>query len=289
MCAGVLTELVGSESFLAAGQDFRVGLGAWFRNLNHRSDEIGQGHAMLAQITSRSLKAHMYRIAIIEDVAVDSERLKALICESFEAEVLQAFTKAEAEALLGRETLDLVVMDIELGPGARDRYAGLGLLSDLRDKPWPTIVVSGMPEGNLRNLALTLHAYEFVAKPVDDQDFVHKVEHALNWDRGDAGKDLFGADGWPAGLEPDTSKKNKLRWKGKLVQLTMTELSIVQCLIERPGAVIEYKRLLLNLSSTANVKALATHVSGARRAFRDVDAQFDHIVNEPGKGYVWKI
>lgn len=231
----------------------------------------------------------MYRIAIIEDVAVDSERLRALVCETFEAEVLQAFTKAEAETLLANATLDLVIMDIELGPGARDRYAGLGLLSDMRDKPWPTIVVSGMPEGNLRNLALTLHAYEFVAKPVDDQDFVHKVEHALKWDRGDAGKDLFGNESWPAGLEPDPSKKNKLLWKRKPVQLTMTELSIVQCLIERPGAVVEYRHLLPNLSSTASVKALATHIFGARRAFRDVDADFGHIVNEPGKGYVWKI
>lgn len=231
----------------------------------------------------------MYRIAIVEDITVESERLKALINETFEAEVLQAFTKAEAEELLCREVLDLVIMDIELGPGARNRYAGLGLLSDMRDKRWPTIVVSGMPEGNLRNLALTLHAYEFMAKPVDDQDFIHKVEHALSWDRGDRGKDLFGSDGWPKGLAPDADKKNKLRWKGTPVKLTMTELSIVQCLIEQPGTVVGYKRLLHNLSSTANVKALATHVSGARRAFREADPQFDHIDNEPGKGYVWKI
>lgn len=243
---------------------------------------------MLMAVTSPASIHAMYRIAIIEDVAIESERLKALICESFEAEVLQAFTKTEAEELLGRETLDLVIMDIELGAGPRNRYAGLGLLSDMRDKPWPTIVVSGMPEGNLRNLALTLHAYEFVAKPVDDQDFVHKVEHALNWDRGDPGKDLFGAEGWPKGLEPDPDKKNKLRWNGKQVKLTMTELSIIQCLIEQPGAVVGYKRLLPNLSSTANVKALATHVSGARRAFREVDPEFNHIANEPGKGYVWK-
>lgn len=244
---------------------------------------------MLMAVTRPASRHAMYRIAIIEDVAIESERLKALICQSFDAEVLQAFTKAEAEELLSREVLDLVVMDIELGMGPKDRYAGLGLLSEMRDKPWPTIVVSGVAEGNLRGLALTLHAYEFVAKPVDDQDFVHKVEHALNWDRGDPGKDLFGADGWPKGLEPDPDRKNKLRWKGKLVKLTMTELNIIQCLIEQPGAVVGYKRLLLNLSSTANVRALATHVSGARRAFREVDPQFDHLDNEPGKGYVWKI
>lgn len=94
----------------------------------------------------------MTRIAIIEDVREDSDNLKALIQSSFDAEVLQAFNKADAESLLKEGKFDLVIMDIELGAGAKNRYAGLGLLSDIRAN-WPTIVVSGMPEDNLRNLA----------------------------------------------------------------------------------------------------------------------------------------
>lgn len=230
----------------------------------------------------------MHRIAIIEDVAVDSARLKALIESSFEAEVVQAYSRSEAEDILAKERLDLVIMDIELGGGPKNRYAGIALLSEMRDKPWPTIVISGVPEENLRGLALTLHAYEFIAKPVDDQDFIHKVEHALAWEKSDAGKDLFGTTGWPDGLSADPIRKNKLRWKGKPLQLTITELSIVQCLIEQPGRVVEAKRLLANLKSTNSPKALAAHVSGARGRFRDVDPTFNRIVNEPGKGYVWK-
>lgn len=114
----------------------------------------------------------MIRIAIIEDEHVDSENIKALILNSLDAEVRQAFTKADAERLLNEERFDLVIMDVELGGGARNRYAGLGLLSDIRAN-WPTIVVSGMPEENLRGLALTLHAYDFIAKPVDEQDLIN--------------------------------------------------------------------------------------------------------------------
>jgi DNA-binding response OmpR family regulator len=233
-------------------------------------------------------EAAMYRIAIIEDVPVDSDRLKTLITDSLDAEVLQAYSKAEAEKLLAAEKLDLVIMDIELGAGPKDRYAGLGLLSDMRGKTWPTIVVSGMPEENLRGLALTLHAYEFIPKPVDDQDFIHKVEHALAWESTDAGKDLFGTVGWPEGLSADPNRKNMLLWKGRPVRLTITELSIVQCLIEQPGGVVENRRLLANLKSTSSLKALAAHVSGARSKFREIDPTFDRIDNEPAKGYVWK-
>lgn len=232
----------------------------------------------------------MPRIAIIEDVAIDSDRLKSLIEQSIEdVKVLQAHTRTEATKLLASEKLDLVIMDIELGQGPKDRYAGLGLLSEMRNMEWPTIVVSGMPEENLRNLALTLSAYEFIAKPVEDQDFIHKVEHALAWEKSDVGRDLFGAQNWPEGLQADPNRKNKLLWKGKLVRLTMTELSIVQCLIEDPGKVVDKKRLTANLKSAVSTKALATHVSGTRSKFREVDPSFDRIENEPGKGYVWNV
>ena len=67
----------------------------------------------------------MTRIAIVEDVPVDSETIKKLIQNSMDAEVRQAFTKEDAETLLRTEQFDLVIMDVELGTGAKNRYAGL--------------------------------------------------------------------------------------------------------------------------------------------------------------------
>lgn len=229
----------------------------------------------------------MTRIAIIEDVREDSDNLKALIQNSLDAEVLQAFNKADAEALLKEGKFDLVIMDIELGAGAKNRYAGLGLLSDIRAS-WPTIVVSGMPEDNLRNLALTLHAYDFIAKPVDEGDLINKIEHALDWSNSDAGKDLNTLQGLPDGLTADPQRKNRYLWKGKPVPLTMTQLSILQCLIERPGSVVETRNLVKNLKSGMTGKAIATQLSNVRTRFRDVDPDFDQIENEPGRGYRWK-
>jgi DNA-binding response OmpR family regulator len=230
----------------------------------------------------------MTRIAIIEDVHEDSDNLKALIHSSLEAEVRQAFTKAEAESLLKEEKFDLVIMDVELGAGPKNRYAGLGLLSDIRAS-WPTIVVSGMPEDNLRGLSLTLHAYDFIAKPVDEQDLINKIEHALEWSNSEAGKDLTTQHGLPEGLTADPQRKNRYLWNGKPVPLTMTQLSILQCLIERPGTVVETRNLVKNLKSGMTAKAIATQLSNVRTRFRDVDSDFDRIENEPGRGYRWKI
>lgn len=229
----------------------------------------------------------MIRIAIIEDVREDSDNLKALIHSSLEAEVRQAFNKAEAESLLKGGRFDLVIMDIELGTGPKNRYAGLGLLSDIRAN-WPTIVVSGMPEDNLRGLALTLHAYDFIAKPVDERDLINKIEHALEWSRSDASKDLVAQHGLPEGLTADPQRKNLYLWQGRPVRLTLTELSILECLIEPPGAVVETRSLVKNLKSGMTHKAIATQMSNIRTKFRDVDPDFDRIENEPGRGYRWK-
>jgi len=230
----------------------------------------------------------MKRIAIIEDVRQDSDILKALIEDSFDAQVEQAFNKAEAEALLRDGRFDLVIMDIELGSGAKNRYAGSGLLSDIR-ATWPTLVVSGMPEDNLRSLALTLHAYDFIAKPVDERDLINKIEHAFEWFKDDVSSELATRNGLPDGLTADPHRKNKYLWKNRPVALTMTQLSIVQCLIEKPGAVVETRNLLKNLKSGMSSKALATQISNIRSQFKEIDNEFDHINNEQGRGYYWKI
>ena len=230
----------------------------------------------------------MPRIAIVEDDPVTNDRLRTLIQDSMRAVVEQAFDRVQAERLLPSYRWDLVVMDIDLGQGPKNRYAGLSLLAQLGRSMCPTIVVSGMPEENLQDVALSLHAYEFIAKPINDLDFIHKVEHALAWETSDAGKDLFGTYGWPQGLTSDPNRKNQLLWKGRPLRLTLSQLSIVHHLVEQPGRVVEARRLAQNLKSTDSAKAVAVHMSGVRKKFHDVDPDFDRIGTEPGKGYVWK-
>lgn len=229
----------------------------------------------------------MIRIAIIEDEPIDSDNIKKLVAGSLGAEVKQAFNRADAEELLTTEKFDLVIMDVELGSGSKNRFAGLGLLADI-PATWPTIVVSGMPEENiLRGMSLVLHAYDFISKPIDEADLINKIERALEWYRSNGAKDAISPSGLPDGLTADPKRKNEYLWKGKQVRLTITQLRLLQCLIEQPGQVVDNRKLQDNLKS-GSAKAVVVHLSGMRTKFRDIDPDFDRLDNVPGRGYLWK-
>src|SRR5450759_1778707 len=106
----------------------------------------------------------MPKIAIIEDDQATNDRLKGLVKSLEGTEVFQAFDRASAELLIASRQFDLVIVDIELGQGPKDKYGGLGILSSLGDKRTVTLVVSGMPEQNLPDVAISLRAYDFIGK-----------------------------------------------------------------------------------------------------------------------------
>lgn len=230
----------------------------------------------------------MRHVIVVEDDAATNDRLKELLEAIQMITVVQTFDRTTAEGVINSTHLDLAIVDIDLGHGPKDKYAGFTLLADLSKKGCTTIVVSGMPEENLKEVSLSLNAYDFIGKPITDLDFINKVEHALAWETSEAGMGPVAVHAWPEGLAPDLSRKPTLLWKGRAVRLTLTELCIVHCLVESPGHVVEYNRLAKSMKSSASSKALATHMTGVRRKFIDVDPSFDRIDSEPGKGYVWK-
>ncbi len=230
----------------------------------------------------------MRRVVVVEDDAATNEHLKELLQAMPGVSVVQALDRTTAEAVINSNQLDLAIVDIDLGQGPKNKFAGFALLAELSKKGCTTIVVSGMPEDNLKEVSLSLSAYDFIGKPINDLDFINKVEHALAWEATEASRNQVGVQAWPDGLGPDPSRKPGLLWNGRPVRLTLTELGIVHCLIEPPGQVVEYSRLAKTMKSSNSSKALATHMTGVRKKFIDVDPGFDQIDAEPGKGYVWK-
>lgn len=231
----------------------------------------------------------MRRIAVIEDDQPTNDHLAKLLRTLADVHVVQAVTREAAEALISSsQQIDLAIVDIDLGQTAKNRYAGLKLIASFGKLGCPTIVVSGISEQNLHDVSLTLSAYDFIEKPITDLDFINKVEHALDWAKSNASQDLFGTQNWPEGLTEDTKKHLGVLWRGKPVRLTLTELRIVHCLAAQAGRVVEHRRLITAMKSSASKEAIATHVTGIRKKFREIDDTFDHIDSEPGKGYVWK-
>lgn len=232
----------------------------------------------------------MQKVLIVEDDRSTNDRLKSLVQSIPDTDVIQAFDKSTAEEAMQAHSLSLMIIDVRLGDGPRDKLSGFTLLKMLNGKPTPAIVVSGMPSDMLPDMAISLQAFEFISKPINEVDFIYKVERALAFH-----KQLLAdlpdpqASCWPTGLESDAKRKLRFRWKGRPVMLSITELRLVHCLIEPPNTVVEYAKLGEQLPSASSRKAVNTAMTGVRNRFTDIDPEFVAIDSEPGKGYIWRI
>jgi DNA-binding response OmpR family regulator len=234
----------------------------------------------------------VYKVLIVEDDPQINRKLSELIATIPDTAVTQAYDRASAEEALKSTEFALLVADVRLGESAKDRLSGFSLLRTIGDKPTVAIIVSGMPEDMLPEMAISMQAFDFISKPINDLDFINKAEHALK-----AHEELRKSNGahagtasWPADLKQDPRRKLHLRWKDRAVLLTLTELRLVHCLLETPNQTVPYAKLAQQLKTpTDNPKTIATHMAGVKKRFLDVDEKFDGIDNDPGAGYIWRI
>jgi len=86
----------------------------------------------------------------------------------------------KAEQILEREEFDAIVADILL-PGLN----GIELLALLREKGYklPVILITGAPGLETAIQAIKLGAYEYLTKPIDNQQFLKAVERAVAFQR----------------------------------------------------------------------------------------------------------
>jgi DNA-binding response OmpR family regulator len=234
----------------------------------------------------------MLKVAIIEDDVTMNNHLRQLI-HGFDVDVIQAFTREDAIRLVKESRFDVVIIDVDLGPGPKEKYAGFEILSLLNGTRTVSLVVSGAPHPNLQDLALSLQAYDFIGKPIPELSFINKFEHALKTSQMQEGESIvtIGTEGsLPMHLTKDPHIQYGLRWHGKLVRgLTLTQLRLVACLIEKPGVPVKRAALAHQLGTSSSPAAIATHMSEIRKQFVEIDPDFNHIQPEPGVGYVWKI
>ncbi len=233
----------------------------------------------------------MHKVLIVEDDRTTNDKLKALVLSIPNTEVTQAHDRSSAEQQLRGDNFSLLVADVKLGDNPKERLSGFTLLRVLGDRPTVAIIVSGMPEDMLPDMAISLQAFDFLSKPINDLDFINTVEHALEaYEKLMRENSTLPANGaWPQELTQDSKRKLHLKWKNRQVLLTLTELRLVHSLLESPNIVVPYSKLAQQLKTpNNNPKTIATHMTGVRRRFLDVDEEFEAIDSEPGKGYVWR-
>ena len=159
--------------------------------------------------------------------------------------VLAAADAREADALLARERIDLVVLDVMM-PGED----GLSLCRRIAGaQAAPVILLTAMDSSRDKLAGFESGADDYVVKPFDPPELVARIRTVLRrWRRGgNAGapaapeaRPRYRFDGWTL----DLGRRELFDRDGKPVALSGAEFRLLQVLVEHPGVVLSRDRLL---------------------------------------------
>ncbi len=220
-------------------------------------------------------------IALVED----EPDLAATSCAFLERDgfrVLPAIDARSALALLDREPVELMVLDL----GLPDRN-GLDLLRTLRhdrDSHLPVIIVSGRSEEADRIVGLELGADDYLVKPFSQRELAARIRAVLRRLQPAApGRVIRIGE-----LEIDTGAR-EIRVNHGPLALTPLEYSLVEFLASTPGRTFSREQLLAEVWGSPGWgherATVAEHVYRIRRKFAAAGVVNPKITTVRGFGY----
>lgn len=190
---------------------------------------------------------------------------------------------------------DLVLLDWKM-----PEMNGIEVLRRLRQNglETPVIFLTGLTDQIYEEAALMSGAVDFVEKSRSFGILLKRIELILSGRKGGAEVERGGGDGpqriGELELRPDIGRAF---WRGRQIDLTLTEFKMVHHLAVRAGEDVPYRDLYDLVHGKdfvagpgeegyrANVR---TFIKRIRQKFRDIDSQFEQIENYPGFGYRWR-
>lgn len=223
-------------------------------------------------------------IAVVEDHAPIRENyLDALLRYGYRA--VGYADRRSAEQAFAARLPDLVIIDIGLGAepeggfelcrGLRARSAGLPILF-LTARDSELDAISG----------LRLGADDYLTKDITIPHLLARVAALLR--RVDALNSRF-ADGDELVRGELTLDGDSLAafWRGRRVDLTVTEFWISYALAQRPGHVRSREQLMRAANLVVDDASIRSHIKRIRRKFEALDPDFDRLATVHGAGYRW--
>jgi two-component system response regulator ChvI len=231
---------------------------------------------------------HMAQTIALVD---DDRNILTSVAMALEAEGFKVTTYtdgAEALAGLGRQLVDLAVLDIKM-----PRMDGMELLKRLREtSELPVIFLTSKDDEIDEMLGLRMGADDYITKPFSQRLLIERVRAILR--RREAKSKRAGGDA-PAimkrgDLELDPSR-HQCSWKSKEVDLTVTEFLLLQALARRPGHVKNRDQLIdeaYGQSIYVDDRTIDSHIKRLRRKFREIDPDFVEVETLYGVGYRYR-
>lgn len=201
--------------------------------------------------------------------------------------VSDAESYAGLKAILARETVDLLLLDIRL-----QGEDGLTIMRELRQhSDLAVILVTGRTEEVDRVLGLELGADDYVTKPFSPRELLARARTVLRrlavaTAQAGKGEQVIRFAGWR--FEPD--RRRLTAPGGEDVRLTRGEFELLAALLRQPGRVMSRDSLLDEISHRnwdPNDRTIDVLVARLRRKI-EVDPTVPRfIVTEHGVGYVF--
>lgn len=193
-------------------------------------------------------------------------------------DVLEAADGQSAIAVLGREPIDLVLLDLGL-PDMR----GHDLLRVIRERhrDLPVVVLSSRNDEPGKVEALDLGADDYVTKPFGMAELLARLRTALRHQLAAKGEyAVFRVDGLVVDLVRRT-----VRLDGREVRLTPREYDFLRVLVLHAGKAMTHAQLLSQVASSSDPQYLRVYMRQLRQKL-EVDPERPRILlTETGVGY----
>lgn len=189
----------------------------------------------------------------------------------------QALTEAR------RPGLDAMVLDIMM-----PLRNGIDVLKELRkDSDLPVIMLTARGDDLDRILGLELGADDYLPKPCNPRELVARLRAVLRRSGGQLKTGKICLDDLE--LSPGS---RELKMKGQRVELTSTEFSVLQALLQKPGVIITKRDLYLSALGREPVRydrSIDMHVSNLRRKLGSNSSGEARIETIRGIGYQYRV
>ncbi|MDH5832960.1 two-component system response regulator CreB [Luteimonas kalidii] len=220
----------------------------------------------------------MSRILLVEDERAIADTVVYALREEGHSAV-HCLTAGDALRAAGDEAFDLAILDVGLPD-----LGGFALCQRLREgRDLPVIFLTARQEEADRIRGFELGADDYVPKPFSPRELVARVRAVLR--RAGAGADARA--GHAAGFEHDPGGM-RIRFRGRLLELTRYEYGLLAALLARPGAVLSRAQLMDRVWGDAldtGDRTIDTHVKTVRAKLHALAPDADPIRTHRGLGY----
>ncbi len=230
-----------------------------------------------------------HKIALIDD----DQNILTSVSMVLEEEGFQVFTYTDGVAGLEgvlKEQVDLVVLDIKM-----PRMDGMETLRRIREKSNVPVIFLTSKDDEIDELCgLRMGADDYIKKPFSQHLLIARIKTLLRR------LDVQNAPDGGIGEEDAIIERGDLvldrtrhtcTWKGKPVDLTITEFLILYALVEKPGFV-KTRDQLIDEAYGSNVyvddRTIDSHIKRLRRKFKEADDSFVRIETLYGVGYRYR-